>query len=73
MTHIELDCKDDLKLLKYEVELRVFCLNPIPAGGGCQFAPPRSFFLQLKKYWSEAVEIFLNDYSPLFRSKIPTS
>ena len=48
-------------------------INPIPAGGGGQFdLPPFSFFTKLKKYWSEAVEIFwlfLLTQSPPFRPK----
>ena len=47
--------------------------NPIPAGGGMGGkGPPCSFFTLLKKYWSEAVEIFrlfLNTHNHPFRFK----
>ena len=41
-------------------------------GGGVNLPHPEVFFTELKKYWSEAVEIFwlfLNTQSPPFRPK----
>ena len=41
-----------------ELKLLDIFFNPIPAGGGEILPPTVVFFTYLKKYWSEAVEIF---------------